>query len=155
MSELKVTPLKPRGSSAETAGAGVATERADPDVINQDELRAEHKERQQHLQASIEGLERDTLLNMLYQMVLIRRFEEKAAEAYTLGKIGGFCHLYIGQEAVAVGSIAALRPDDYLMTSYRDHGHPLARGTSPDGIMAELYGKAGGCSPGQGGSKPP
>jgi pyruvate dehydrogenase E1 component alpha subunit len=152
MSELKVKPLKPRGPGAEGASAGVATEHEDPDAINHDELRAEHKERQQHLQASIEGLERETLLRMLYQMVLIRRFEEKAAEAYTLGKIGGFCHLYIGQEAVAVGSLAALRPDDYVMTSYRDHGHALARGTSPDEVMAELYGKAGGCSAGKGGS---
>ncbi|MBA3766274.1 MAG: pyruvate dehydrogenase (acetyl-transferring) E1 component subunit alpha, partial [Acidobacteria bacterium] len=76
----------------------------------------------------------------------------KSAEAYTLGKIGGFCHLYIGQEAVAVGAIAALNPDDYVMTSYRDHGHALARGTSPDEVMAELFGKAGGCSAGKGGS---
>ena len=152
MSELKVKPLKPRSPGAEGTGAGVATEREDPDAIDQDELRAEHKERQKHLQASIEGLERETLLRMLYQMVLIRRFEEKAAEAYTLGKIGGFCHLYIGQEAVAIGSLAALRPDDYVMTSYRDHGHALARGTSPDEVMAELYGKAGGCSAGKGGS---
>ena len=132
MSELKVKPLKPRGAAAEQTGAGVATEREVTDVIDPDELRAEHRERRQHQHASIEGLERETLLNMLYQMVLIRRFEEKAAEAYTLGKIGGFCHLYIGQEAVAVGSIAALQADDYVMTSYRDHGHALARGTSPD-----------------------
>ncbi len=152
MSELKVKPLKPRPPGAAGAGTGVAEEREDPDVIDQDELRAEHKERQQHLQASIEGLEPAKLLDMLYQMVLIRRFEEKAAEAYTLGKIGGFCHLYIGQEAVAVGSFAALRPDDYVMTSYRDHGHALARGTSPDEVMAELYGKGGGCSAGKGGS---
>jgi pyruvate dehydrogenase E1 component alpha subunit len=89
---------------------------------------------------------------MLYQMVLIRRFEEKSAESYTLGKIGGFCHLYIGQEAVAVGTVAALRKDDYVMTSYRDHGHALALGTSPDEVMAELYGRAGGCSAGKGGS---
>ncbi len=89
---------------------------------------------------------------MLYQMVLIRRFEEKSAESYTLGKIGGFCHLYIGQEAVAVGSLSALRPDDYVFTSYRDHGHALAMGTSPDEVMAELYGKIGGCSKGKGGS---
>src|ERR687889_542881 len=94
----------------------------------------------------IEGVDRETLLKMLYQMVLIRRFEEKSAEAYTLGKIGGFCHLYIGQEAVAVGALSALRPDDYVYTSYRDHGHALALGTSPDEVMAELYGKIGGCS---------
>jgi pyruvate dehydrogenase E1 component alpha subunit len=85
-------------------------------------------------------------------MMLIRRFEEKAGEAYSLGKIGGFCHLYIGQEAVAVGSIAALRPDDYIVCSYREHGHALARGITPRAVMAELFGKAPGCSKGKGGS---
>ncbi len=88
----------------------------------------------------------------LRQMLLIRRFEEKAGEAYSLGKIGGFCHLYIGQEAVAVGSIAALGPQDYLVTSYREHGHALARGLSARACMAELFGKAAGCSGGKGGS---
>jgi pyruvate dehydrogenase E1 component alpha subunit len=88
----------------------------------------------------------------LRQMMVIRRFEEKAGEAYSLGKIGGFCHLYIGQEAVAVGSIAALRADDYIVCSYREHGHALARGISPRTVMAELFGKAPGCSKGKGGS---
>src|SRR5437879_9871467 len=91
-------------------------------------------------------------LKMLRQMLLIRRFEEKAAEAYALGKIGGFCHLYIGQEAVAVGAISALRPDDYVLTSYREHGQAIAKGITPDAVMAELYGKATGCSRGKGGS---
>jgi pyruvate dehydrogenase E1 component alpha subunit len=89
---------------------------------------------------------------MLRQMLLIRRFEEKAAEAYALGKIGGFCHLYIGQEAVAVGSLAALRDDDYVISSYREHGQALARGVPANAVMAELYGKATGCSKGKGGS---
>jgi pyruvate dehydrogenase E1 component alpha subunit len=88
----------------------------------------------------------------LRQMLLIRRFEEKAGEAYSLGKVGGFCHLYIGQEAVAVGSLSQLRPDDYVVTSYREHGHALIRGISPRAIMAELFGKAAGCSGGKGGS---
>jgi pyruvate dehydrogenase E1 component alpha subunit len=88
----------------------------------------------------------------LRQMILIRRFEEKAGEAYSLGKIGGFCHLYIGQEAVAVGSLAALRPDDYITCSYREHGHALARGIPTRSVMAELFGKAAGCSGGKGGS---
>lgn len=88
----------------------------------------------------------------LRQMVLIRRFEEKAGEAYSLGKIGGFCHLYIGQEAVAVGTLAALRPDDYVVSAYREHGQALVRGMSARSIMAELYGKATGCSKGKGGS---
>ena len=89
---------------------------------------------------------------MLRQMLLIRRFEEKAAEAYALGKIGGFCHLYIGQEAVAAGSLAALRDDDYVICSYREHGQALVRGVPPRAVMAELFGKATGCSKGKGGS---
>jgi pyruvate dehydrogenase E1 component alpha subunit len=88
----------------------------------------------------------------LRQMILIRRFEEKAGEAYSLGKIGGFCHLYIGQEAVAVGSLAVLGPDDYITCSYREHGHALARGIPTRAVMAELFGKAPGCSGGKGGS---
>src|SRR5881296_1512680 len=89
---------------------------------------------------------------MLRQMLLIRHFEEKAAEAYALGKIGGFCHLYIGQEAVAVGSLAALRDDDYVISSYREHGQALVRGVPANAVMAELFGKATGCSRGKGGS---
>ncbi|MGD0992654.1 MAG: pyruvate dehydrogenase (acetyl-transferring) E1 component subunit alpha [Gemmatimonadales bacterium] len=94
----------------------------------------------------------DALRKMLRDMLLIRRFEEKSGEAYALGKIGGFCHLYIGQEAVGVGTMAALRPDDYVLTSYREHGQALARGMSSRAVMAELYGKATGCSGGKGGS---
>jgi pyruvate dehydrogenase E1 component alpha subunit len=89
---------------------------------------------------------------MLREMLLIRRFEEKTAEAYALGKIGGFCHLYIGQEAVAVGVSAALRADDYVISSYREHGQALVRGISANTVMAELCGKATGCSGGKGGS---
>ena len=91
-------------------------------------------------------------VDMLRHMLLIRRFEEKAAEAYALGKIGGFCHLYIGQEAVAVGSLSALRADDYAICSYREHGQALVRGIPPGAVMAELFGKATGCSKGKGGS---
>ena len=98
------------------------------------------------------GPDADTQRSWLRQMLLIRRFEEKAGEAYSLGKIGGFCHLYIGQEAVAVGSIAAMRGDDYITASYREHGHALARGMSARAAMAELFGKAAGCSHGKGGS---
>ena len=151
MSELKVTPLKPR-TGGEEAATAAAPETENGDRIDAEELRQEHEQRRQEQQKHIEELDRDTLLHMLRQMILIRRFEEKAAEAYTLGKIGGFCHLYIGQEAVAVGSLAALRPDDYVLTSYRDHGHSLYLGTPPDEVMAELFGKAGGCSAGKGGS---
>jgi pyruvate dehydrogenase E1 component alpha subunit len=94
----------------------------------------------------------DEYRGWLRQMILIRRFEEKAGEAYSLGKIGGFCHLYIGQEAVAVGSLATLGPDDYITCSYREHGHALARGIPTRAVMAELFGKAPGCSGGKGGS---
>src|SRR5574341_400422 len=89
---------------------------------------------------------------LLTQMQLIRRFEEKAAEMYSLGKIGGFLHLYIGQEAVAVGAMSALRPDDYVVASYREHGHCLAKGSDPRRVMAELFGRRDGLSHGKGGS---
>lgn len=92
------------------------------------------------------------LKDMLQKMLLIRRFEEKAAEMYSHGKIGGFCHLYIGQEAVAVGALSALGPEDYVLASYREHGHALVRGVDPGEVMAELYGKQCGCSRGKGGS---
>ena len=91
-------------------------------------------------------------LKLYRDMLLIRRFEEKAAEMYTLGKIGGFCHLYIGEEAVAVGAISTLRQEDYVISAYREHGHILARGTEPKRVMAELFGKATGVSKGKGGS---
>ncbi|HWK89647.1 MAG TPA: pyruvate dehydrogenase (acetyl-transferring) E1 component subunit alpha [Longimicrobium sp.] len=100
----------------------------------------------------LQGLEPDKLRRIAYDMLLARRFEEKAAEAYALGKIGGFCHLYIGQEAVATGAIHALRPDDYVMTAYREHAHALQCGIEPNAVMAELYGRADGCSKGKGGS---
>jgi pyruvate dehydrogenase E1 component alpha subunit len=92
-------------------------------------------------------------LAKLYRgMLLIRRVEEESARGYAEGKIGGFLHLYIGQEAVGVGAIAALRPDDYVITTYRDHGIALAKGMSPRALLAELFGKVTGCSKGLGGS---
>ncbi len=91
-------------------------------------------------------------LDWFRKMSLIRRFEERAEEAYGQGKIGGFLHLYIGEEAVAVGAMAALRPEDDVITHYRDHGYVLARGIDPKRVMAELYGKATGLSKGKGGS---
>ncbi|HEX5657886.1 MAG TPA: pyruvate dehydrogenase (acetyl-transferring) E1 component subunit alpha [Polyangiales bacterium] len=94
----------------------------------------------------------DELKRYYRQMWLIRRFEEESARAYAQGKIGGFLHLYIGQEAIAVGGAAALTPDDYVITTYRDHGHALALGMSSRAAMAELFGKKTGCSKGLGGS---
>ena len=98
-----------------------------------------------------EGASVDNLA-LLRSMLLQRRFEERTAEAYALGKIGGFCHLYIGQEAVSTGTLSVLRPDDYVITTYRDHGQALARGMTPRAVMAELFGKVDGCSRGKGGS---
>ena len=89
---------------------------------------------------------------LYHDMILIRRFEEKAAEAYALGKIGGFLHLYIGEEAVAVGATSAMRHDDYAIAAYREHGHCLAKGSDPRRAMAELYGRVDGLSKGKGGS---
>jgi pyruvate dehydrogenase E1 component alpha subunit len=91
-------------------------------------------------------------IGLLRRMLLLRRFEERAGEAYAQGRIGGFCHLYIGQEAVATGAMAALREDDYVFASYREHAHALLRGTSPRAVMAELFGRMDGCSKGKGGS---
>ncbi|MGQ9674826.1 MAG: pyruvate dehydrogenase (acetyl-transferring) E1 component subunit alpha [Chloroflexota bacterium] len=98
------------------------------------------------------ALSNTELLDLYYKMLLIRHFEEKAAEMYALGKIGGFTHLYIGQEAVAVGAISTLRPDDYVISNYREHGHAIAKGSDPKRIMAELFGKDTGLSRGRGGS---
>src|SRR6476646_833322 len=94
----------------------------------------------------------ERLLDFYRQMFLIRRCEEESARAYAQGKIGGFLHLYIGQEAVAVGACAALQPDDYVVGTYRDHGLALAKGMSAKSVLAELYGKVTGCSKGLGGS---
>ena len=94
----------------------------------------------------------DLAKHLLHEMMLIRRFEEKAAEAYALGKIGGFLHLYIGEEAVAVGATSVLRPDDYAVSAYREHGHCLAKGSDPRHVMAELYGRKDGLCKGKGGS---
>jgi len=97
-------------------------------------------------------MDREQRLLFYRQMVLIRKFEDKAGEQYGRGKIGGFLHLYIGEEACAVGAINALRHADYLVTHYRDHGHAMVKGCSPRAVMAELYGKATGVSRGMGGS---
>ena len=98
------------------------------------------------------AMPQDELLRAYGDMLLIRRFEEKAGQLYGMGLIGGFCHLYIGQEAVVVGLQGALKPGDQVITSYRDHGHMLATGMEPRGVMAELTGRSGGYSKGKGGS---
>lgn len=95
---------------------------------------------------------REELTHLYREMLLIRRVEELAAKAYTQRKILGFCHLYIGQESVAVGAAAACRPEDHWVTAYREHGQAMAKGVTPRAVMAELFGKATGCTEGLGGS---
>lgn len=96
--------------------------------------------------------QREHYHHLLHQMILIRRYEEKAAELYQASKIRGFLHLYIGEEAIAVGVMQSLTPEDSVVATYREHGHALARGVSADVIMAEMYGKVTGCARGRGGS---
>ncbi|MBI4311765.1 MAG: pyruvate dehydrogenase (acetyl-transferring) E1 component subunit alpha [Chloroflexi bacterium] len=100
----------------------------------------------------VEKLNKETLLGYYRQMLLIREFEERAGEQYMLGKVRGFLHLYIGEEAIAVGALASLKPQDYVVTHYRDHGHALAKGVPARLVMAELFGKATGTTKGKGGS---
>jgi pyruvate dehydrogenase E1 component alpha subunit len=98
------------------------------------------------------GIEPERALEILEKMLLFRRFEEKAEEGYAIGKIGGFCHLHIGQEGAAAGTILPLRKDDYVISAYREHTQALAKGVEPDSVMAELFGRADGASGGKGGS---
>ncbi|MCW5959023.1 MAG: pyruvate dehydrogenase (acetyl-transferring) E1 component subunit alpha [Pyrinomonadaceae bacterium] len=114
--------------------------------------KAEFAERSKLQLESIKKLDKNLLREMLYQMVLGRVFEQKCAEVYRIGKIGGFCHLYIGQEAIAIGSMMALKEGDYVITSYRDHVQAMVAGITPEAVMAELYGKADGNVKGKGGS---
>src|SRR5687768_13876204 len=141
---------------AEPASAAGANEQGTTGVIDEpvdrQTLKQEHNSAKERQKDRLSGLDSDTLIDLYRQMLLIRRFEEKAAEAYVAGKIGGFCHLYIGQEAVGVGAISAIRKDDYVLSSYREHGLALAKGMTSRSIMAELFGKATGCSKGKGGS---
>ncbi|MFT2009649.1 pyruvate dehydrogenase (acetyl-transferring) E1 component subunit alpha [Pontibacter sp. 13R65] len=116
---------------------------------------ADTKERTKPAKAKVETeptFSKETYMTWYEQMKLMRRFEEKAGQLYGQQKIKGFCHLYIGQEACVAGAVSALTKDDKWITAYRDHAHPLALGTSPNAIMAELFAKATGCSKGKGGS---
>src|SRR5438034_2797105 len=102
--------------------------------------------------SAVLGVDAELARKLLHDMLLIRRFEEKAAEAYTLGKVGGFLHLYIGEEAVAVGATSVLRPDDCAISGYREQADWLVLGADPRRVMAELFGRRGGLSKGKGGS---
>ena len=140
------TKTKPEPSN------GSKTKNGNVDYAVVELAKAEYKKRRKSQIDAIKKTDKKLLRAMLYQMVLGRRFEEKCAEVYRMGKIGGFCHLYIGQEAIAVGSMMALERTDMVITSYRDHVQAMVKGLSPESVMAELYGKEGGCVKGKGGS---
>jgi pyruvate dehydrogenase E1 component alpha subunit len=131
-SSKRKTAAKP-SAAASAAGAEAPTTAASDADLTPDARKALHRE-------------------LLHTMLLQRRFEERTAEMYAIGRIGGFCHLYIGQEAVSTGFLSLLRDDDYVITTYRDHGQALARGMTPRAIMAELFGRVDGCVGGKGGS---
>ena len=147
----EVTTKSPAGGARNRAEKGESKNGAS-DIHVVELMKAEYQKRRKSQLESIRKTDKTLLREMLYQMVLGRRFEEKCAEVYRMGKIGGFCHLYIGQEAIAVGSMTALEPDDMVITSYRDHVQAMVKGISPEAVMAELYGKEGGCVKGKGGS---
>jgi len=147
----KQTAAPPSAVKAEEQQSSTGVMDAPPEVDKQ-QLRRERDKAKARQKDRLSGLPAEQLIELYRQMLLIRRFEEKSAEVYVAGKIGGFCHLYIGQEAVGVGAISAVRKDDYVLGSYREHGIALAKGMSARSIMAELYGKATGCSKGKGGS---
>ncbi len=147
----KQTAAPPSAAKAEEQQSSTGVMDAPPDVDSQN-LKQETARLKEKQKTRLAPFETDYLLHLYRQMLLIRRFEEKSAEVYVAGKIGGFCHLYIGQEAVGVGTISATRQDDYVIASYREHGLALAKGMSARSIMAELFGKATGCSKGKGGS---
>lgn len=133
-------------------GSKTATKNGNVDFAVVELAKAEYQKRRKSQLDAIKKTDKKLLRAMLYDMVLGRRFEEKCAEVYRMGKIGGFCHLYIGQEAIAVGSMMALEPTDMVITAYRDHVQAMVKGLSPESVMAELYGKEGGCVKGKGGS---
>jgi len=114
--------------------------------------KAKRKPAKKATELEAHGVSEELALELMRDMLLYRRFEEKAEEAYAIGKIGGFCHLHIGQEGAAAGSIKPLRDDDYVMSAYREHTQAIAKGVSPNAVMAELYGRADGASGGKGGS---
>ncbi len=153
---ISKTAAKPAKVSTNGTGKSIdnkpAKTNATTDFVEVELAHAEYLERKASQLISIKKTDKKLLQAMLYQMVLGRRFEEKCAEVYRMGKIGGFCHLYIGQEAIGVGSMMALKPTDMVITSYRDHVQAMIKGMSPESVMAELYGKAGGCVGGKGGS---
>jgi pyruvate dehydrogenase E1 component alpha subunit len=150
LAKTATTQNKRESGSAAAKGRADSNGKQEIDPIKL--AKTEYEKRRKSQIESIKKIDKGLLRDMLYQMVLGRVFEEKSAEVYRMGKIGGFCHLYIGQEAIAVGSMMALEPDDMVITAYRDHVQAMVKGITPEAVMAELYGKEGGCVKGKGGS---
>jgi pyruvate dehydrogenase E1 component alpha subunit len=150
--EDKPTRVAKNGGGNSAPADAPENQTIEPVDYNVKEAQAEFNKRRKSQIASIKKLDKELLREMLYQMILGRLFERKCAEVYRMGKIGGFCHLYIGQEAIAVGSMMALKEGDYVLTSYRDHVQAMVAGITPEAVMAELYGKATGNVKGKGGS---
>jgi pyruvate dehydrogenase E1 component alpha subunit len=150
--QKQVAKASSNGKSAKKPASKVEARNGNHDFQVVETMKAEFLKRRKSQLASIQKTDKKILREMLYQMVLGRFFEEKSAEVYRMGKIGGFCHLYIGQEAIGAGSMMALEPSDMVITSYRDHVQAMIKGMTPESVMAELYGKEGGCVKGKGGS---
>lgn len=153
----KKTATKPNtasnnGSKKHTTKAEINAEKGLTEEVDAKQAKAEFEKRQKSQLAAVKKLDKELLHKMLYMMVLGRVFEQKCAEVYRIGKIGGFCHLYIGQEAISIGTQMALKEGDYVITSYRDHVQAMVAGITPEAVMAELYGKSGGNVKGKGGS---
>jgi len=151
-SENELTTPKKSAAKRDVATEKIAANGSAPDFVDVDLAHSEYLERRKSQIESIKQIDKKLLREMLYQMVLGRKFEDKCAEVYRMGKIGGFCHLYSGQEAIGVGSMMALEKTDMVITAYRDHVQALIKGMTPESVMAELYGKEGGCVGGKGGS---
>ena len=150
---IKSEKVSTNGSGNKTVSKNRAgIEKPVTDAADLTEAKAEYDKRRKSQLTAIKKIDKELLREMLYQMVLGRVFEQKCAEVYRIGQIGGFCHLYIGQEAIAIGSMMALKKDDYVITAYRDHVQAMVAGMSPEAVMAELYGKEGGVVRGKGGS---
>ena len=152
--KVKAAPKKTAANgAAKSNGAGVPTvAQPDPVLPGTDRPTANASGSEAPGQETAASFPKETYLRWYEQMQLMRKFEDKAGQLYGQQKIKGFCHLYIGQEACVAGAVSALEVGDKYITAYRDHAHPLALGTSPNAVMAELYAKATGCSKGKGGS---
>lgn len=148
----KVTKTTTNGSGKTASKNSAKLKTVVTDEVDQKQANAEFQTRKKSQTSAVKNTDPELLREMLYQMVLGRVFEQKCAEVYRIGKIGGFCHLYIGQEAAGVGSMMALKEGDYSITSYRDHVLAMVAGITPEEVLAELYGKAGGNVGGKGGS---